>query len=162
MEKREFKIIKTKRADGSIRIQTHNTMPSQTDASFTDDADVNKVVGKFLQNRDHSIFYRENGFYQDFTDMPTDLASAVERIQLAEDAFGALPSNVRERFANDPVRMVDFLQDPANRDEAVKLGMLNPPEPGPVDPQPAGDKAKPRQTPKSKPVVVADPPSDDE
>ena len=42
----------------------------------------------------------------------------------AEEAFMTLPAVVRARFANDPAGIFTFLQDPANRDEAVKLGLI--------------------------------------
>ena len=42
----------------------------------------------------------------------------------AQEAFDALPSSWRTKFNNDPANFVDFCQDPNNRDEMVKLGMI--------------------------------------
>lgn len=42
----------------------------------------------------------------------------------AQEAFDALPSSWRTKFNNDPANFVDFCQDPNNRDEMIKLGMI--------------------------------------
>jgi len=47
----------------------------------------------------------------------------------AQRAFEALPAKIRDRFANSPERFLAFLADPDNLDEAVKLGLVNKPEP---------------------------------
>lgn len=53
----------------------------------------------------------------------SDLFSATLLVQEASTAFQSLPSAVRERFKNDPVKLLDFLGDEKNLDEAVKLGL---------------------------------------
>ena len=40
----------------------------------------------------------------------------------------ALDANVRKRFHNDPAELIDFVSDEKNRDEAVRLGLLQIPE----------------------------------
>ena len=44
-------------------------------------------------------------------------------IKAGDDAFAELPSNIRERFNNDPAEFVDFCLDEANNEEAAKLGL---------------------------------------
>lgn len=68
--------------------------------------------------------------YQDLSEVPDNLQDALN-IQIdAQRRFDAMPSRVRERFANDPARLIAFLRDKANRDEAVKLGLIpEPPKP---------------------------------
>lgn len=63
--------------------------------------------------------------FGDFTDAPTSLQEAYNRILDAQANFLELPSAVRERFANDPMRLLSFLSDPENRAEAQKLGLVN-------------------------------------
>jgi len=50
------------------------------------------------------------------------------------ERFEALPSLVRERFANDPSRMLAFVADKANAKEAESLGLLAPKAPPPAPP----------------------------
>ncbi len=63
--------------------------------------------------------------FGDFSDAPGSLQEAYNRILDAQANFLELPSAVRERFANDPMRLLAFLSDPANRSEAERLGLVN-------------------------------------
>ena len=45
----------------------------------------------------------------------------------AQDQFASLPANIRDRFANSPEKYLAFLADSANKEEAVKLGLVNAP-----------------------------------
>ena len=56
---------------------------------------------------------------------PIDYQDALEVIARGEEAFYNLPPEVRVRFSN-PVDFLRFLEDPANYDEAEKLGLLDP------------------------------------
>ena len=56
-----------------------------------------------------------------------DYQSSFELIRSAQAQFDALPSSVRDRFDNDPSKLIAFLNDPDNRAEAEKLGLLNTP-----------------------------------
>lgn len=67
--------------------------------------------------------------YGDFLDAPTDLMTVLEIVRQADEAFSTLDAKTRERFANDPNRLVEFLSDPANRSEAEKLGLVAPKAP---------------------------------
>ena len=59
----------------------------------------------------------------------TDLRQAYEMIDRAESGFNSLPSDVRTRFANDPLELVSFVEDERNRDEAVRIGLIPAPPP---------------------------------
>jgi len=63
--------------------------------------------------------------YGDFSGV-TDYHSALNAVMAAEDEFDALPAQIRARFDNEPSNLIDFLSDEKNRDEAVKLGLVNP------------------------------------
>lgn len=63
--------------------------------------------------------------FGDFTDSPTDLQEAYNRILDAQVKFFELPATVRERFGNDPMQLLAFLSVPGNRPEAEKLGLVN-------------------------------------
>ena len=55
-----------------------------------------------------------------------DYQSALNAIMAMEDEFMALPANVRARFENDPEKLLDFMSNDKNREEAIKLGLINP------------------------------------
>lgn len=60
--------------------------------------------------------------FGDFSNIP-DFQEAMTKIAQASQAFDEMPWQVRERFQNDPVRLVEFLQDPKNQNEAIDLGL---------------------------------------
>ena len=37
----------------------------------------------------------------------------------------ALPAQIRSRFENDPAKLIDFLDNSENLDEAIKLGLVS-------------------------------------
>jgi len=39
-----------------------------------------------------------------------------------------LPADLRARFDNDPAQLIQFLENSDNKDEAIKLGLVNKPE----------------------------------
>lgn len=55
---------------------------------------------------------------------PLDYQDALEIIARGEEAFYDLPPEVRVKFSN-PVEFLTWLEDPANYDEAEKLGLLD-------------------------------------
>lgn len=70
--------------------------------------------------------------FADIADAPS-YVDALNVVANAQQQFESLPSKIRDRFANSPEKLLDFLRDPANREEAIKLGLVNkeapPPEP---------------------------------
>lgn len=57
---------------------------------------------------------------------------ARQRIASTNEDFGRLPSEIRNRFQNDPAKLVEFLSNPANLNEAVELGIITPGQPDQV------------------------------
>ena len=60
----------------------------------------------------------------DFTGIP-DFHTAMNLVRKAQEEFVKVPADVRARFNNDPGRFMDFFDDPANYDEALRLGLVN-------------------------------------
>lgn len=74
--------------------------------------------------------------YGDF-DQISDYQTALHAVMSAENAFMALPAEVRTRFKNDPQLFVEFASDERNNDELVKMGLRNKPDAVIVPPEPA-------------------------
>lgn len=97
-----------------------------TQQSAKDECDINVIVERGLRGGDLSLLARSQApMYGDFTNLP-DLRSALSIVNKANALFMSLDARIRERFYNDPALMMDFLKNPANYDEAVKLGMVIP------------------------------------
>lgn len=54
----------------------------------------------------------------------TDFQALQNRMIAAREEFDSLPSKVRDRFGNDPARLIAFLSDVNNRSEAESLGLV--------------------------------------
>lgn len=100
--------------------------PTITKQAFKEECDINNIVERARNGQDISGSLNARvAKYGDFTNIP-DFRGALDLVQRAESMFMELEAPLRERFANDPAVMLDFLNNPANRDEAVKLGLLTP------------------------------------
>lgn len=111
--------------------QVFDPESSLTFQSMKDETDINliiknyKATGKLpsIKGDPMTVRYPQFG---DFTQI-TDYADAVQALNLAKEAFSELPSAVRRRFDNDPAKLVSFIDDPANMQEAVDLGLIEKP-----------------------------------
>lgn len=113
-------------ANARARAKTRvcNDLPSLTVQSATTDCDINVLVKRFGIDKDPVPYLAADpSFYGDFSDLP-DLATALNRVRHAEQLFNALPAQLRSYFHNDPALMWAFVNDPANADEAVRMGLL--------------------------------------
>ena len=78
---------------------------------------------------DYIYNYQTMGRYKVCTRIVTrinitiDFHSSMNVIRAAEEAFNAMPAEVRDRFQNDPGRFLEFANDASNYDEAVKMGL---------------------------------------
>lgn len=59
-------------------------------------------------------------------------AEAFNIVENATASFMDLPARVRERFANNPAELFDFISDEKNRAEAESIGLIRPKEAKPV------------------------------
>lgn len=113
----------TKLEDGRLHIETINNEPTMTQQQFGEDSDINNIMEKYKKTGFLPVT-GQSGIYADLTDIP-DYKTALETVIHAEEAFMALPSEVRQRFGNDPQKLINFLSEPKNYDEGVKLGLIN-------------------------------------
>lgn len=100
---------------------------------FAEDADINVIVKRFGLTGELPVAYRAP-VSGDFTGV-TDFHSAMNAVVSAKERFLQIPAELRARFRNDPGLLVAFLDDEANHDEAVKLGLLPKPPEVPRDPE---------------------------
>lgn len=112
--------------------------PSLTQQHFAEECDINEILRRSAISG-HLPVNDKVPMYGDFTTVPQSLTEAFSLIKQANDLFAAMPWQVRERFQNNPQKMIEFLNDEKNRDEAVKLGMVK----APVKEAPAEEAPKP-------------------
>lgn len=111
----------------------------QSDAA---EVNINNII-KRIQNGGSIPEFKGQPFYGDVSEFD-GLADAFMKIQDANELFMSYPAELREKFENDPVKFVTFLEDQNNIDEAIKLGLaVKKPVPEPAsEPTPAPAPAK--------------------
>lgn len=101
----------------------------QTKQSFKDECDINNIMKRYNATGAITHLNMRTPEYGDFSS-PLDFQSALNTVMEGEAMFADLPSYLRDRFGNDPKQLLEFLADDANREEAIKLGIVQaPPEP---------------------------------
>lgn len=95
---------------------------SRTKQAFKEQTDINKIIARFNKTGMITHLNRKAPFYGDVSGF-VDYQDALEKVAAAQELFRGMSSEVRERFDNDPAKMVAFLNNPSNLDEAIKLGM---------------------------------------
>lgn len=110
------------------------------------EADINNIVSRIMKTGQLPPTVRGQPFYGDDLSIFGDYQDCWMKVREANELFASYPADVRRRFDNDPAKMLMFLDDPANLDEAVKLGIVQkapvpeqePPVPAAGAPAPAG------------------------
>lgn len=113
---------------------------SMTSQSPAEEVDINRIVSKIQKGKPVLVSNGEP-FYGDVSEFK-GLAESFQMIQDSEDLFMQYPADIREKFGNDPVQFVEFLEDPNNYEDALKMGLVKPRPPViPPVPEPVGPKA---------------------
>lgn len=109
------------------------TPPSRTKQSFVAECDINNIIKSFKVTGQikHMNERAAQGAYTDLPD-PIDFQEALHQVRDAQVAFATLPSHVRARFENDPGQFLDFMSNPSNQDEIIRLGLATDKRPPPT------------------------------
>lgn len=111
---------------------------SKTQQQFKDESDINTIVERFGLTGELPTVNRMP-VSGDFTGV-TDFQTAMQLVRKAQEGFMEFPAQLRARFANDPQRVLQFLEDEKNRDEAIRLGLVPKPQDPPRTPLQAIDE----------------------
>lgn len=96
---------------------------SMTKQAFKDEVDINKIVKQFEKTGMVEHLNENQPFYGDVSELK-GYQEALNVVNEADALFMAMSPAIRERFDNDPAKMIRFLEDPKNNKEAVDLGMV--------------------------------------
>jgi phage internal scaffolding protein len=96
--------------------------PTRAQQHHKEECDINVILRKFGKTGTLPINASE-ALYPDFSDA-VDYHTALNQIIASEREFDLLPSHIRKHFDNDPAKLVYFMQDKKNYDEAVNLGLI--------------------------------------
>ena len=113
--------------DPPPQVDYSNDEPSLTQQSFADECDINNIVARYVTTGvlgDPLSVPTNSPQYGDFTSV-ADFHVAQTIIAEATQMFDLLPASIRKRFENDPAQLLAFMEDDSNREEAIKLGLVN-------------------------------------
>lgn len=110
------------RPNGRKRVQTVFTKPSLTVQADKDKTSIHKILDKYKKAGVAKGTLQPPKF-GDFSGVP-DFQTANNFVIANQEQFQKLPSRIRDRFKNDISTMIKFVDDPANKDECIKLGLL--------------------------------------
>lgn len=119
-----------------------NTEPTLTKQAFKAECDINTILKKYEKTGLVAHVSEANARYDDFSNC-YDYQSSLNTVIEAQNAFDALPSAIRKRFANDPGLFMDFVHDPANLPEMIALGLAVQVEPQSGAVRSSGEAVKP-------------------
>ena len=97
---------------------------SLTQQQFKEESDINTIVDRFMKS----------GVLPNPINMPQymdsegifDFQTAMNYVRQADENFMRMDAKVRARFNNSPQEFLMFFADPANTDEAIRLGLAIP------------------------------------
>lgn len=111
--------------DYSVRVQEINSEPSLTVQDEKDACDINRILERFQKTGVLEHIKNNPPRYGDFSDVPNYQESLNKVIQ-AKEMFMELPATIREKFLNDPLKFLEFANNPKNADAMVDLGLAKP------------------------------------
>jgi len=97
---------------------------SLTQQQFKDESDINTIVDRFMKS----------GVLPTPVNMPQyvdyegvfDFQTAMNAVRQADENFMRMDAKTRARFNNSPQEFLSFFADPANTEEAIRLGLAIP------------------------------------
>lgn len=92
-----------------------------------EETDINAIMEKWRVTGELPRYNTGEAKYGDFSSVDDYMTAQNAMIQ-AQEAFASLPARVRDRMANDPQNLIEFVNDPENLEEARALGLLNDPD----------------------------------
>lgn len=109
---------------------------TRTQQQFKDQCNINVLFARYLETGEiPQVMAGLN--YGNFEGI-FDFQSAMNAVRTAEGLFGQLPARIKNRFDNDPQKLLEFLADPDNKEEAQFLKLI---DKEPVNNEPGREEA---------------------
>lgn len=100
--------------------------------SFADSVDIHVILKRFA-NGESDVLSKVQGFYGDYTQLPTDYAQLLNTVNAGEDMFKSLPVEVRAKFGHS---FNEFMTALCDGSLVERMG-YEPPSPAEPTPSPA-------------------------
>lgn len=136
------------------KFKTIHSGETLTRSSFRDECNINSIMAKAVKGLNVPI-NSKSPLFGDVSNMGTYHEMNLRLQEIQNEFLHTVPAEVRLKFGNDSGRFADWLQKPENKDEAIRLGLIE--DAGRVaqmraeaiaDEQLAVEKAKAKKAPK--------------
>lgn len=112
----------------------HDTLATSIDCSkdgrtrqeFADECDINFLLRHYEDTGAWKSFNRLEPVYMDIPENIHDLPTALRVLERATASFMQLNARQRAEFDNDPVKFVQYCDDPANLPKLREMGLAPP------------------------------------
>lgn len=121
---------------------------SRTKQSFKDEVNVNNVIKKYRITGQMPMTMGEP-MYGDFSDVKS-YQESINIVMKADEQFKRLPSDIRKKFENDPAKFLEFVGNPDNHEEMVKMKLAKHKAVGDSKESPEAAKKVPESSSKKK------------
>ena len=98
------------------------TGESMTQQQFKEECDVNNILAKYRKTGLVTHLAKHSGQFGDFSSIE-DYRTSLDKLTTAQKSFEMLPSELRNKFNNDPGQLIEYLADEKNDEEAIKFGL---------------------------------------
>lgn len=111
-------------SDFAPRVRTRTPVGefSRTKQAFKDESDINLIVKGHAQSGIVPNFNKKDPSFGDFSE-GVDLFTAMNRVREANEEFATLPAAARAAAQNDPVVMLNMLQNEQGANDLVDAGL---------------------------------------
>lgn len=90
--------------------------------------DINNIVDLYCrQGRAADLLTIQPWQGEDLSMVPDNYMDCLEFVQSVQDDFDSLPAAVRKEVGNNPLGMLQWIMDPANKGRGVELGIFEKP-----------------------------------
>lgn len=95
----------------------------QAEQCHEQECNINYIVNKYRKTGAITHQNQYEGRYDEMTG--EDYHSAMNIVAAARSMYEELPSNIRKMTGGDPGAFYDFVQNPANQDKLIELGLAD-------------------------------------
>ena len=98
--------------------------PGMTEQCHKTECDIGSILRKYDKTGLLTHVNKAVADYGDFSEV-NEYKESLNKVIAAQEAFGDLPSGIRKKFGNDPGNYLEFVSEPKNKEEMIKLGLAN-------------------------------------
>lgn len=117
------KVLKYRKAyEERERVQLDASEPVITEQHHAQEVTNQAIIAKYVKTGIVNHVAAATAEYGDFTS-ENEYDQALNLVLKAKENFDQLPSEVRQKFDNNPGKFFEFATDPKNQDEMVDMGL---------------------------------------